>query len=513
MATSIIRSRSLIKGVADRFACRGIEDGAVLQEDGVIVAIDRFDALQARHPTVAVVGTGAEVMLPGFVNAHHHVGLTPVQLGSPDMPLELWFITRMVIRNLDLYLDTLYSAFEMIGSGVTTVQHIQSLLPGNLPEVEAKCSEVIRAYEDIGMRLSYCYSVRDQNRLVYRADDELVASLPAPLRDPMKRYFDRFRTSLDEVMGLFETLLARHAGKRRVRIQLAPANLHWCSDRALAALADMGAKHEAPMHMHLVETAYQKEYARRRSGGTALEHIDRFGLVNERLTIGHGVWLSESDLDRVAAAGACICHNCSSNFRLRSGVAALNAFEARGIRTAIGIDEAGINDDRDMLQEMRMVLRTHRVPGMNETEVPTVPQVLRMATAGGAATTPYGATIGALDVGKAADLVLYDWNAVAYPYLDAETPVVDALIQRAKPSAVRTVMCDGEIIYADGRFIRVDRDAALKALHDDLAKALADDEVERRELSKALLPHVRRFYADYIDPARHEPFYRTSSRV
>ena len=59
-------------------------------------------------------------------NGHHHAGLTPVQLGSPDMPLKLWFVTRMVIRNLNLYLDTLYSAFEMIACGVTTVQHIHA---------------------------------------------------------------------------------------------------------------------------------------------------------------------------------------------------------------------------------------------------------------------------------------------------------------------------------------------------------------------------------------------------
>ena len=64
-----------------------------------------------------------------------------------------------------------------------------------------------------------------------------------------------------------------------------------------------------------------------------------------RLTLGHGVWLAEADLDR----GTDICHNCSSNFRLRSGVAPLSAFEKRGINTAIGLDEAGINDDRDML--------------------------------------------------------------------------------------------------------------------------------------------------------------------
>jgi cytosine/adenosine deaminase-related metal-dependent hydrolase len=264
--------------------------------------------------------------------------------------------------------------------------------------------------------------------------------------------------------------------------------------------------------MHLLETAYQKEYARRRGGGTAVEHIDRFGLLGPQMTLGHGVWLNEADIARLAETGTCVCHNCSSNFRLRSGVAALNALEAHGINTAIGMDEAGINDDRDMLQEMRMVLRAHRVPGM-EDDVPTPAQVFRMATSGGAKTTAFGDAIGALEVGRGADIVLIDWLQVSYPYLDEETPLLDAVLQRAKTSGVRTVVCDGEVIYHDGKFAKVDRDAALKALHEDLQKALSDDEVERRRLSKALLPHVKAFYAGYIDPERHQPFYRPSSRL
>jgi len=100
-----------------------------------------------------VIGSGNEVMLPGFVNGHHHIGLTPVQLGSPDMPLELWFVIRMVMRNVNLYLDTLYSAFEMIASGVTTVQHLHGRVPGKLDQVDRGCEEVIRAYRDVGMAI------------------------------------------------------------------------------------------------------------------------------------------------------------------------------------------------------------------------------------------------------------------------------------------------------------------------------------------------------------------------
>jgi 5-methylthioadenosine/S-adenosylhomocysteine deaminase len=513
MSTSLVRSRAIVARAIDRQSWEQIDDGAVLQEDGVIAAVGTYADLSKRYPNTTVIGSGNEIMLPGFVNGHHHVGLTPVQLGSPDMPLELWFITRMVIRNVDLYLDTLYSAFEMIGSGITTVQHIQGWMPGRLPEVEKRATDTIRAYEDVGMRVSYCYAVRDQNRLVYQADEEFVKSLPAELQGPMQRWFDRFKMSLDDAMDMFKSFHAQHHNKRRVKIQLAPANLHWCSDKALTLLSDASSKFNAPMHMHLVETAYQKEYAKRRGDCTALEYIDRFGMVNERLTLGHGVWLNEKDIDRLASAGGCVCHNCSSNFRLRSGVAALNFFEKKGINTAIGLDEAGINDDRDMLQELKLVLRAHRVPGMVEEDVPTMAQVLRMATVGGARTTPYGESLGTLEVGKAADMVLIDWDSIAYPYLDELTPTLDAVVQRAKNQAVTMTMCDGEVIYQHGKFTKVDKMAALKALHDDLSKALSDDEVERRKLSVALLPHARKFYANYIDPSEHQPFYRPSSMV
>jgi cytosine/adenosine deaminase-related metal-dependent hydrolase len=513
MAATLVRSRAMITKTLSATAWEEIADGALIQEDGVITEIGTYDDLRRKHPSLPVVGSGREVMLPGFVNAHHHVGLTPLQLGSPDMPLELWFVTRMVARNVNPYLDTLYSAFEMIGSGITTVQHLHGWAPGKLPDVENRAGEIIRAYEDIGMRVSYCFALRDQNRLVYQADQDFIASLPPELRGPMQRWFDRFQLSLEDNLDLFRNLHRSHNAKRRVRVQLAPANLHWCSDKALAAMAELSRSHNAPIHMHLVETAYQKEYARRRGGGTAVEYLDRFGLLGPNMTLGHGVWLTEKDLDRVAETGTCICHNCSSNFRLRSGVAPLNRFEAKGINTAIGLDEAGINDDRDMLQELRLVLRAHRVPGMGDNEVPGMGQVLRMATVGGARTTSWREGLGTLEVGKGADLSLIDWDSIAYPYLDELTPTLDALVQRAKASAVRAVMCDGEVIYQEGRFTRVDRDSALKALHDDLSRALADDEVERRKLSKALLPHAKRFYADYIDPSRHEPFYRPSSRV
>jgi 5-methylthioadenosine/S-adenosylhomocysteine deaminase len=124
------------------------------------------------------------------------------------------------------------------------------------------------------------------------------------------------------------------------------------------------------------------------------------------LTVGHGTWVCESDLDIIAKHGVCICHNASSNLRLRSGIAPVKEFTKRGIPVALGIDEAGLNDDRDMLQEMRLVKHLHARPGLYEKPL-TAAQIFRMATEHGAKSIGFGSEIGTLEVGKRADLTVF----------------------------------------------------------------------------------------------------------
>src|SRR5467141_267398 len=432
MGTSLIRGKYIICQITNRTTAEVIVDGAVVQRDGVIIDVGPYQDMASRYQPDDVLGSAEHVVMPGLVNSHHHVGLTPFQLGSPDYPLELWFASRMAARSVDPYLDTLYSAFEMLESGITTVQHLHGVRIGPAARVTEVADRILKAYDDVGMRVSYSYALRDQNRLAYEGDDAFAARFPAPVSGQLREYLRAQAIPIDDHHGIFTDLWEKcgRNTRPRARVQLAPANLHWCSDEALAALRDWSAKYQVGMHMHLVETAYQKEYARRRTGGTAFRHLVDRGLAGPSLTLGHGVWLTEADLDLVAQTGTMICHNASSNLRLRSGVAPLNHWAARGVKVAIGLDEATINDDRDMLQEMRLVLRLHRVPGMDD-EVPTATQVLRMATEHGAHTTPFGAHIGTLEAGKAADLCIMNWKHIAYPYLEAGVPIVDAVVHRA----------------------------------------------------------------------------------
>jgi cytosine/adenosine deaminase-related metal-dependent hydrolase len=83
MAATLVRSRAMITKTLSATAWEEIADGALIQEDGVITETGSYDDLHRKYPTLPVLGSGKEIMLPGFVNGHHHVGLTPVQLGSP----------------------------------------------------------------------------------------------------------------------------------------------------------------------------------------------------------------------------------------------------------------------------------------------------------------------------------------------------------------------------------------------------------------------------------------------
>ena len=513
MASSLVRGKFVVCKVDKRNQARVIDDGAVFQRDGVIVDVGSFETLSKKHRADEVLGSDRHVVLPGFINSHHHVGLVAFQLGTPDLPLELWFASRYRKRDIDLYLDTLYAAFEMIESGITTVQHLHSRANGPLERIAQNAADILRAYDDIGMRVSYSYNVRDQNRLVYGDDQEFLKRLPPDLAPEVAEALRAQTISVEDYFALFETLYREHNHKPRVRIQLAPANLHWCSDQALGLLRQYSRQYNVPLHMHLLETKYQKEYARRRSGGTAVAHLRDLEMLGPNLTLGHGVWLTEADIDLIAASGTLVCHNPSSNLRLRSGIAPLNQLEARGVRVALGLDDCSLNDDRSMLQEMRVALKVHRVPGMDEA-VPTAPQVLQMATEHGALTTPYGTSIGTLEPGKAADIVVMDWKHIAYPYLDDEVPVVDALVHLARTSGVETVLVDGEPILRDGKFTRLNKHDALEAFAASLRVPLRPDEERRRALSKRLFPHVKKFYEDegYLQDAQEAPFYRVNAR-
>ena len=516
MSVILVRAKHIVCRIISSNEAEVLGDSAILVRNGIIEKFGKYEEFKSDGNYDSEIGSENVIVFPGLVNSHHHVGLTPLQLGTPDLALENWINRRLGSKSVNFYLDTLYSAFEMIRSGVTTVQHMHEETPGPIENAHQAATDILRGYKDLGMRVSYGYGVRDQNCLVYEDDRQFAQRLPRALGNQLVALLEDQSipvAPLDDYVSLFETLVREHADTPITKIQLNPQNLHWCSDKALQVVSDTTRKHDVHMHMHLLETPYQKVYAQKRTGaGSAIPYLKEFDLLGPRLTLGHGTWLTEDDLDLIAETGTCICHNCSSNMRLRSGTAPLNSMRERGINVGLGMDEAGINDDRDMLQEMRLVLRAHRTPGMGKN-VPTPNDVFRMASEYGAMTTGFRDGIGSLQVGKAADLVLANWKHIAFPYLDEEVPIVDALVQKARSSGVDSVMVNGQLVLHEGRFVNVDEEAILNEISESLDRPRTEQEARMKKFSQDIEPHVLDFYADYLDGQRFEPYYVMNSKT
>jgi cytosine/adenosine deaminase-related metal-dependent hydrolase len=286
-----------------------------------------------------------------------------------------------------------------------------------------------------------------------------------------------------------------------VRLLLSPSNLQWVSDDLFQRIKEAARRYGTGIHMHLAETAYQRAYALRTLGKTPVAYLHHLGVLGPELSCAHGVWLSDADLELLADAGSVICHNPSSNLRLRSGIAPVNRMLERGVTVALGADSSGLNDDQELLQEVRLASALHRAPGHDGPRL-TPARLLHMATAAGARACLLGDRVGSLEVGKRADAVLVNLDRLGDRLgASADVPVLELLVHRGRAEHIDTVLVDGEVVFTGGRCTRIDEAGVVRELRARFAQPLKPHEQERRAIADALRPHVRAFYRSWLDGA------------
>ena len=326
MALTLIRGKYVVCRVTGVNSSEVVNDGAVLERDGLIEEVGDYSKLRQRHPDVEILGSAQHLVMPGLVNDHFHVGLTPFQMGAPDLPLEMWSLARIGVRLIDPYLDQLYGAVQMIETGTTTVQAIHSPGRGYGPVNLDIADKVVSAYQASGMRVSYAPSVVDQNSMVAGpngGESDFDEQLPPELGERYRSLMSPSYWPVDEIMPVLDEICQKYGNNRyeRVRVTMAPSNVHRCSDELLTAIKQLATRHSTGIHIHLQETLYQKLYGYRAYGKTPFQHLHELGFLGPEVTCGHSVWATEEDLGIMAATGTNICHNASSNLRLQSGIA------------------------------------------------------------------------------------------------------------------------------------------------------------------------------------------------
>ncbi len=513
MSSSLVRGKYIVcEAGTDADSSVVIADGAVFQRNGIIEDVGPYQSLRSRYDPDEELGGQQYVVIPGLVNSHSHGrGLTTLQMGTCDDSLEMWILAGWGRRPYDHYLVSLYTALRMIESGTTTLMYNHPQTP--VATLESDTSQVLKGFLDAGMRVAFSVYFRNQNRVVYGDDGQFLSGLPADLSDGIRKYLAVTDMTDDDYFSLFEKMHQQYASdpSGRVKVLLSPSNVQWNSDDFLQRTKEYARNFRTGIHMHLVESGYQKEYGIRTWGKTPIEHLHDLEFLGPELSCAHAVWLTERDIELFAQSGATVCHNASSNLRLKNGIAPVNSLLAQGANVAMGTDSTSINDDDDMLQEMRLVAKLHRQPGIGAPAI-TSHQVLRMATRNAASPTFFQDDIGALEKGRRADMSLLRLDGIEEPYFETDIHPVDALLYRAKEKDVDTVIVDGEVVLRRGTHTKVNKDDVLNELRDRFASPVEPQVLEARQMVNRLLPYVELFYRNW-SPQQGTPHYVFNSRT
>lgn len=513
MTRKLLRGRYLVTDPGGLPSAGMIEDGAVLVADGKVEEVGAWTDLRERHGEAETFGSDRHLVLPGFVNAHHHGrGLSGVQLGIADDFLERWILDFWRMPPLDVYLDTLHSNLRMIRSGVTSVIH--SSYARAWGRIETETTEALRAYADAGLRVAYAVGFEDEIKLVFgdqaaflkSLPDDLARQVPPLLQPPDAAAVERYFAFVAE-------LRERTSGDPAVRVLHGPSWHVWCSRWLLERVAEDALDKDLGVHLHVLESPLERGYARQAYGTDCVSYLADLGILGPKVSFAHGTWLSEADIERCAESGTSVCHNPSCNLRLRNGIAPVARMIARGVGVGIGMDSWGMSSDDDILSELRLAALLHRLPSERRFEgCPDAFDLLRMLTVGGARAATFGPALGRLQPGAPADAVLIDFERMTYPYLDEAVHPVEAFVHLAQARHIDTVMAAGEPLLHEGRFTRVDEGAVAAELAAVAAAAPSAAYHEFSDTLRALGPYLAQHYEAWPADRDAAPFYVANGR-
>jgi cytosine/adenosine deaminase-related metal-dependent hydrolase len=179
-----------------------------------------------------------------------------------------------------------------------------------------------------------------------------------------------------------------------------------------------------------------------------------------------------------------------------------------GLKLCVVVDGHALDYDQDYFLELRLAWTLANRPG---AAAPTIraDQILHMGTRGGSTIT-FGenAPLGVLKPGALADLVLLDWAGVQGVWASPEIPTLDLLLRRSASKHVVHVLVNGEWVVRNGKSTRVDEQAVIAAIRDNLNRYDPTVLAQNSAAAKALAPYLRRFYASWdTDVAAPGRFY------
>lgn len=379
--------------------------GEVWVEDNKISYVGKYkehDCLFDRE-----IDVQKNLIMPGFINAHTHSGMTFLRSIADDMPLQQWlnekvFPIETKLSEEDIYYFSKLAILEYLTSGITT--NFDMYLN---PEA------IVKASLDMKYRTVLCGAVND------------------------------FCLSVEDVERCFNEYNQENS---LISYVLGFSHEYTNSKEKIQQVAALSHKYKAPVYTHLSETEYEVNTCKEKTGLSPVEYLCDLGVYDYGGGAFHCVHMSEHDLDLFKEKHLNIVTNPASNLKLASGIAPIQAMLQRKINICLGTDGPASNNCLDMFREMFLVTGLAKYKNCDASAVDAY-KVLNMATINGA--KALNLNCGVLEAGKLADLIILDLHQ---PNMQPIHNIAKNIVYSGSKSNVKCTMVNGKILYEDGQF-------------------------------------------------------------
>lgn len=406
-------------------------DDSVIDDGTIMITGDTItDVLPAGHGPLSdvdrVVDAQGGIVMPGLINAHTHLAMTPFRGFADDVDLQAFLAALFpaeaaIMSERHVRVGARAAFLEALLSGTTAALDMYWF-----PE---SCAAESRA---AGFRL--------QNGPIFIGSE-----------GPDRIAFGE-RLARAEATTPHDWIIAH--------------GTYTMDPEQLAAVGELAKRSSARFHIHAAENASEVEDVTTRYGRRPVELLDDHGLLREGTVLAHAVVLTDAEIDRIADTGAAIAHCPSSNMKLASGFCRVVDLLEAGVTVGLGTDGPSSSNDLDMFTAMRLAALVHKGNRLDPTALPAS-TILRMATMGSARALGIDHLVGSIEVGKRADLARLDPDS---PSLVPSYDPASSIVYAASRADVVDVWVDGAQVVQDRHCLTIDKTAALRDLR---AEAIA----------------------------------------
>jgi 5-methylthioadenosine/S-adenosylhomocysteine deaminase len=422
-------------------------DTAIEIVDGTISWIGPADSGRPTRPT-KVIDAAGKLAVPGLISTHNHA-FQNLCKGLGD-ELAVWPIVEGVILTTaeemspeEIYVATLACCVEGLRSGRTALLDFMV----GLPDIEHQRA-VLRGFRESGVR-----------GFLGRATRELHHE--ASHRDP-------WYLPLDEVFDQITALAGEYSHGLPVPSALpAPGNPRTMTTEGLIRVKEYAIQQGCLITTHLAEYDAERTEGVERWGIGTIAKLEEIGFLGPELVAAHSTILNDAELEILARTGTKVSYNPISNCYCGVGIAPIVPMLQMGIDVSVAVDGASVNC-QNMIESLKFGALLQKV-AYGDAMAINARDMLRLATVAGAKALNVPDLLGALEVGRLADLFLFDQHQInTVPVHDP----ISALVYMGGPQNVDTVVVGGEVLLEKGRLTRIDEESLVREMH-ERALALA----------------------------------------